>query len=89
MLAKAVGDVNTVLPLDADGKQIFVMSCWANKPSTWDVIQKFPNYLVDFSSSQLLCPPGEKPRRTGRTECGVEITDDNWDKPELLKCPEE
>ena len=88
-LSDAIGNAETILAADAEtGAQLFVWSCWQDAPENLlGLLETYPEFLRDDIRSDWLCAEDETPHKTGRTECGVEITDDNWGRPELLACP--
>lgn len=88
-LSNAIGNAETILPADAEtGAPLFVWSCWEEAPETLlGLLETYPEFMRDDIRSDWLCAEDETPRRTGRTECGVEVTEGNWNRPKLLACP--
>ena len=95
-LARAIGNEKTTLPKSEKGEQLHIWSCWDELPT--DLPSKagaleyqsttFLNGTYGDLEASWICSATNPLTRTGQTECGVQITNANYNKPELLRCPE-
>ncbi|MFV0475931.1 MAG: hypothetical protein ACK5MQ_17270, partial [Pikeienuella sp.] len=65
LLEFAIGDQETILPLDAEtGKQLFVWSCWPEKS---EALERFQSRRPGYLSDTWVCDTSNPRIKTGRS----------------------
>jgi uncharacterized protein YjbI with pentapeptide repeats len=67
-LSLAIGDMNTILPLDSlTVKQLYVLSCLSEPNAALVIILNYlPHHLQKQIETNIICPPGTQPQKVGK-----------------------